>query len=125
MINGQIDIKENAKEILGFPCLPEIDGEFLCYKNGRSEAENKILAEKMVAHLEKLEFIEVSELNTTMISPGSMDTCPSLTQISPDGSLTEIKISPNGQISKSNEKPAWWKNLTILNSRYFSTSHFF
>ena len=119
MINGQIDIKEGAKQILGFPCLPEIDGEYICFKNGKSEEENKFLAEKMLAHLNQLEFIEVSEISTANISSENLETCPSLTKISPDGSFTELKISPNGKLVPSAEKqPNWWKNMTILNSRY-------
>ena len=119
MINGQIDIKGGAKEILGFPCLPEIDGEYLCYKNGKTDQENKFIAEKMLEHLSKLEFIEVSEITMSNSSSENLDTCPSLTKISPDGSLTELKVSPDGKlIPNGQNQPTWWKNLTILNSRY-------
>ena len=118
MVNNGVNILPTAKKTLKFPALPHKNGELICYSPGNSKEENDSIAKAIEDHLNQIEFLDNSQIYTEDYEIEDED-LPSLTILSSNGELEQVKISPEGKILKTNGQENWWKNFTILNHRKF------
>ena len=116
-IHSQDGISTQMAGKLGFPQLPEIDGNSISYENGRSQEENANLAVQIERHLNQFRYIESSQVMQNSME--NEDALPSLTKIDENGKLTLVKITSDGQVLEIQDQTLdWWSQFTFFTNRW-------
>ena len=116
MVSNGADVRKHASATMNFPELPRVDGQILQFSQEASKEENNEFSQKLVEHLQKIEFSDTI-ITENDYDQDNFDDLPTLSRLTEDGEVTLCKISKDGQIIELSDRMEWWSKISILSTR--------